>query len=89
LRDLGCDRREINELSNLAFIGGKTNRHISNKEPKIYMADILKNRGIDVFNSQNIPTEIGLWELSNYPKFLEYRRGKTVTEINDFIKKLS
>ncbi|HXB40673.1 MAG TPA: DUF262 domain-containing protein [Bacteroidia bacterium] len=72
LRDLNYDRREINEISNLAFIVGKTNRTISNKEPKVYMTKILQERGKEVFTSQNIPHDPTLWELSSYRQFLEY-----------------
>ena len=29
--------KEINEIANFAFIGGKTNRQILNKEPVVYL----------------------------------------------------
>lgn len=88
LRDLNHDRKEINEIANLAFISGKTNRAISNKEPKVYMKDILEKNGKKGFEMQNIPLKTNLWELSNFDKFLQFRREKIASEINDFIKEL-
>lgn len=85
LRDLNHDTREINEIANLAFISGKTNRTISNKEPKIYMQEILLKNGTKVFEMQNIPIDTHLWELSNFNLFLDYRRERIVIEINEFI----
>ncbi|MEM4330915.1 MAG: DUF262 domain-containing protein, partial [Candidatus Pacearchaeota archaeon] len=60
------DKKEINEISNLAFISGKTNRHITNKEPKIYFEEIIKKRGQDALISQLIPLDKDYWEISNY-----------------------
>ncbi|MBK9402313.1 MAG: DUF1524 domain-containing protein, partial [Bacteroidetes bacterium] len=34
LKGNGVENRLINDIANLAFISGKTNRNISNKEPK-------------------------------------------------------
>jgi hypothetical protein len=89
LRDLKHDTREINEIANLAFISGKTNRTISNKEPKNYMQEFLLMNGSKVFEMQNVPLDKTLWELSNFEQFLEFRREKIVTEINEFLKCLS
>jgi hypothetical protein len=85
LKDLGHDHRTINDLANLTFIGGKTNRSISNKLPMQYFVDIINKRGPNVFSDNHIPTEKSLWDIQNYTDFLEFRRKKLVNEINSFI----
>lgn len=86
LKNKNFDTREINEMANFAFIGGKTNRTITNKEPKMYFEDIIKNQGIDALTSQLIPIERDLWNIQNYEKFLQYRREKIAEEITEFMK---
>lgn len=85
LRDLNYDRRTINDIANLTFIGGKTNRTISNKEPKEYLVEILSKRGESIFKDNLLPTDKNLWELSNYELFLKFRRELLVKELNLFI----
>ncbi|MFZ1519450.1 MAG: DUF262 domain-containing protein [Ignavibacteriaceae bacterium] len=80
------DKSEINEIANMAFISGKTNRHISNKEPKVYFIDIIKNRGKEAIIAQCVPTEPELLELNNYKSFLTKRRGLLKDAVNDFLK---
>ena len=85
LKNLGHDRRMINDLANLTFIGGKTNRNISNKLPSDYFKEIIAKRGESVFADYHIPREKTLWDIDKYPSFLEFRRSMLVKEINDFI----
>ena len=88
LRDL-YEKKEVNELANMAFIGGKTNRRILNKEPIEYLEkEVVATRGEDALTSQLIPTDRSLWELGSYRQFLEYRRSAIAKTINDFIKRL-
>jgi hypothetical protein len=87
LRDLGHDRKSINDLANLTFIGGKTNRNISNKLPSEYLNDILQKRGEVIFTDNHIPSDKSLWDLKNYNSFLDQRRSLIVSEINSFIRK--
>jgi hypothetical protein len=82
------DRKEINEISNLAFINGKTNREISSKEPIRYLSDLIKKSGEKVLNGYHIPVNPELLEVKNYEQFLNYRRTEIVKEINDFIGKI-
>ena len=88
LRDANFDKKEINEIANMAFIGGKTNRKILNKEPSVYLEKevIAKGRENDL-ESQLIPTDRNLWEINKYQDFLTWRREKIVAEINNFMKK--
>lgn len=39
------EKAEINEIANFAFISGRANRAITNKEPKKYLPEIIKTRG--------------------------------------------
>ncbi len=88
LRDKGHEKGEINELSNMAFIGGKTNRHILNKKPSIYLEkEVLEKRGEDALTLQLIPLNRSLWEIDKYKEFLVCRREAIVTELNKFMKK--
>jgi len=88
LKRQGADRKEINDIANLAFIGGKTNRNISNKEPKKYLVDVIEKRGDEVLEHHNLPAKQELWELDNYPEFLNYRRAQIVKTINAYVEKL-
>lgn len=82
------DKKEINEIANLAFIGGKTNRRITNKEPIEYLEkEVVEKRGEDALTSQLIPLDKTLWEIPNYQEFLNNRRKAIAVAINDFMKK--
>jgi hypothetical protein len=74
------DRREVNEMANMAFISGKTNRKISNKNPLEYLAKIAEEKGEEYLQMQGVPLDRELWNVENYPKFLEERR-RLLTEI--------
>lgn len=88
LREANKERREINEIANLAFIGGKTNRHILNKKPSIYFEkEIIVKRGEDALSSQLIPLEKSMWEIDKYFDFLSWRRNAIAEEMNKFMKK--
>lgn len=79
------DRKEINEIANLAFINGKTNRQISSKPPEVYFKDIIKERGVEALETQLIPNSTNLWDVTNYQEFLKARRESIVVEINNFL----
>ncbi|MBI2023701.1 DUF1524 domain-containing protein [Candidatus Giovannonibacteria bacterium] len=91
LRDpkFGYDKKEINEIANLAFIGGKTNRQILNKEPVVYLEkEVTEKKGEDALKLQLIPLERNLWEIANFREFLGWRRKAIADEINNFMQKL-
>lgn len=86
LHDAGYEQKEINEIANFAFIGGKTNRHILDKEPKVYFdKEIIPKRGEGALTSQLISMDKNLWEISNYKSFLEHRRSEIAKTINTFL----
>ncbi|MEX2143939.1 MAG: hypothetical protein WD740_05035 [Anaerolineales bacterium] len=83
----GIGTKEINEIANIAFIGGKTNRRILDKEPsKYFEKDIIPKRGEEALTSQLVPLDRELWKIKNYDKFLNYRRNESVKSINHFLK---
>ena len=88
LHDANYDKKEINEIANMAFIGGKTNRHILNKEPVQYLEkEVLEKRGEDALTSQLIPLNKEMWEMNQYRAFLVWRREAIAKTINEFMKR--
>lgn len=77
--------READDIANLCFISGKTNREISNKEPVAYMPDLLKTAGQGPFSAQVIPTETDLLRKDAYPAFIAERRRRIAARLNAFI----
>lgn len=78
--------REVDDVANLAFVGGKTNRRISDKAPSEYFPQIIESNGEDVFKTQCIPTDPDLLTLSNYKEFLAVRRQRISERLNDFFE---
>ncbi len=77
---------EINEIANMAFITGQTNRRISNKEATQYLADIIAKQGEEALTSQCVPTDSALWAIGHYRDFLQYRREALAERMNAFIR---
>jgi hypothetical protein len=80
------DPAETNEIANLAFISGSENRHISDKLPDVYLAEIVRRRGAEILTAQGIPTDPELWKLENFSRFLEYRRAQLARIVNEFLE---
>ncbi|MRR11882.1 DUF262 domain-containing protein, partial [bacterium] len=81
------EKAEVNEIANMAFVTGGTNRAISSKAADIYLAKILEEQGPAALETHCIPRDPELWKLENYRAFLEYRRAALARIINDFIEK--
>ena len=82
------EKKEINEISNLAFIGGKTNRQITNKEPINYLEkEVVEKRGEEALTSQLISLDKKLWEIKNFKEFLIDRRKAIAEAINKYMNK--
>lgn len=77
---------EINEIANMAFITGQTNRRISNKEATQYLVDIVEKQGQEALESQCVPVSAELWSTERYRDFLAYRREALAKRMNDFIR---
>ncbi|MBQ6655821.1 MAG: DUF262 domain-containing protein [Ottowia sp.] len=78
--------READDIANLAFIGGKTNRAISDKAPVDYLLPLVAQQGATPFETQCIPVEEKrLLELEHYKEFLQERRKRIAERLNAFI----
>ena len=78
-------RREADDIANLAFIGGKTNRQISNKAPSHYFPGLIKKSGVASLEAQCIPTHNGLLGVEGYKSFLAERRKAVSQRLNEFL----
>jgi hypothetical protein len=85
LKVKGYETGEINEIANMAFITGQTNRRISNKEASEYLADIVRKQGVQALASQCVPLESELWDVARYRDFLSVRREALADRMNAFI----
>jgi hypothetical protein len=77
--------READDIANLAFIGGKTNRAISDKPPVSYFPALIEKAGPPVFEAQCIPTDMKLLDVPSYKAFLGERRQIVARRINKFL----
>lgn len=86
LKDHDYETGEINEIANMAFITGQTNRRISNKDAKKYLQDVVNQQGSQALESQCVPTDATLWDIERYRDFLQYRREALASRVNAFIR---
>lgn len=77
--------READDIANLCFIAGKTNRQISDKMPSQYFPKLIERSGLAVFEAQCIPTDPTLLEVENYKAFLKQRRALVAQRLNEFL----
>lgn len=79
------DLPSTDDIANLAFIGGKTNREISDKAPADYLKKILDGPGIEQLKKQAIPTEVELLRPEAFAQFLKIRRELIAQKLNEFL----
>lgn len=84
LTKAGLTSREADDIANLAFIGGKTNRAISDKAPSQYLPPLIAQNPHSVA-SQVIPHGPNLLEVPNYKAFLAERRKLIAARLNEFL----
>ncbi|WP_206023477.1 DUF262 domain-containing protein [Rubrivivax sp. JA1026] len=89
LKERGYEPGEINEIANMAFITGQTNRRISNKEAVNYLREVVAKQGEDALQSQCVPVDETLWSTDRYRDFLTARRQALADRMNAFIKEKS
>jgi hypothetical protein len=77
--------READDISNLAFISGKTNRTISDKSPLTYFPPLIEKSGQSAFDAQCIPTDPELLDIAKYKEFLSERRKRIVLRLNEYL----
>lgn len=77
--------READDIANLCFIAGKTNRQISDKPPSDYFPAVLADSGRAAFDAQCIPTDQSLLGVECYKQFLRRRRELIAKRLNEFL----
>lgn len=77
--------RQADDIANLCFISGKTNRQISDKTPQTYFPDLVRKVGHKPFTSQCIPTEEEILNPKAYKEFLVERRRRIASRLNEFL----
>lgn len=77
--------RLADDISNLAFIGGGTNRRISDKPPAEYLRTLVERLGEAPFAAQAIPIDASLLAVSAYQEFLAERRRRIAISLNQFL----
>jgi hypothetical protein len=77
--------READDIANLCFIAGKTNRQISDKPPRDYFPGMISASGSGAFDAQCIPTDPVLLGVSDYKAFLQRRREVVANRLNEFL----
>ncbi len=85
LKARGFETGEINEIANMAFITGQTNRRLSNRPPHEYLYEIIASQSVDALRAQQVPDEEALWHLARYRDFLTCRRTALAERMNAFI----
>lgn len=78
--------READDIANLAFIGGKTNRQISKKAPNEYFPSLISKSGEGALAAQCIPTDLSLLDVKSYKNFLAERRRRVSQRLNAFLE---
>ena len=78
-------RRLVNDISNLVFISGRTNRKISATDPEKYLKKMLDDGKSEMLVSQCVPIDEKLFAVDCYPDFLEARRSLIAQRLNEFI----
>ena len=77
-------RKIVNEVANRGYLTGETNIDISNRLPEDYLPEV-ESRFPGALESQFIPMEPHLWQIEQYPDFLEARRGIIAHKLNEFM----
>ena len=85
LKRAGVDQQRINDICNLSFISGRTNRKISDKEPRVYLPGVVDRLGKQALMRQSIPLDDALWNVESYDEFLAGRRQLAAGRLNEFL----
>jgi hypothetical protein len=85
LKNTAVTAREADDIANLSFISGKTNRAISDKAPDVYLPPLIAKRGTEPFAAQCIPTDAEFLTVDGYKLFLAERRRLIAERLNEFL----
>ncbi len=81
------DKKEINEIANMAFVSGRMNREIGASNPAKYLPAVVAERGNDALTLQAVPMDTSLYQIENYRLFLSTRREILAKLITEFLQK--
>jgi hypothetical protein len=81
----GHGAREADDIANLSFVSGKTNRSISDKPPNNYFPAYIEKSGKAAFDTQCIPLDEDLLHPEAYDRFLLKRRAAIASRLNEFL----
>ena len=87
LYDADYKRSEVNAVANFCFLTKETNLKIGARLPSDYFREIRDNCP-GALESQWIPMDEELWEIQNYPRFLEERRKLLADAANALLDSL-
>lgn len=85
LKKHGASKSDTNEIANMAFVSGGTNRNLWTRPPEQTLTELLKNQGEEAFAAHCLPLEPSLWKVEAFGDFLAYRRAELAKAINEFI----
>lgn len=77
--------READDIANLSFIGGHTNRGISDTPPWDYIPKVVEKHGAVMLEQQAIPHSPELLSIEAYKRFLVARRELIAQRLNSFL----
>lgn len=83
----GYKRSEVNAVANFCFLTKQTNLKIGARLPSDYFREI-RDKSPGALESQWIPMDEELWEIENYPRFLEARRALLADAANALLDSL-
>lgn len=75
---------QVDDIANLAFIGGSTNQSISAKAPSDYLAKLAEEKP-KLLEAQQIPLDPELFNPDRYLNFLEARRALISDRLTEFL----
>ena len=78
------DRKDVNEIANIAFISKAANLRIGTTQPSEYLERIRQER----LTQQFVPMDRSLWKVDKYQQFLQRRRELLAEGINNVVASL-
>ena len=84
LKKAEVNRKDRDEIANLAFLASRPNKKISNRAPSEYLAEIASEHP-DRLEAQSIPMDQSLWEVERFQDFLGARRELLAKAVSDLI----
>jgi hypothetical protein len=86
LKKLGAvNRKDRDEIANLAFLAARPNKRISNRPPVEYLAEIA-DKHPQRLEAQSIPMDRSLWHIDRFQDFLAARRALLARAVTRLIE---